>query len=176
MSSVAHLRANAPAVTRPLHDRARDLVMLEGYLLDHREWDSWLDLYWDQSSYWVPAWKDEYTVTNDPAGELSLIYYPNRSGLEDRIFRIRTHKSLASSPLPRTCHITSITRVTDLADGDVQVDANWVVHVYRLDRAHTFFGQQTHVIRAFEDTLKIVSRLTRVNNDTIPDVLDVYSI
>jgi benzoate/toluate 1,2-dioxygenase beta subunit len=161
---------------KTLHERARDLVMLEGYLLDERDWDAWLDLYWDQASYWVPAWVDEHTVTNDPQRELSLIYYPNRSGLEDRIFRIRTEKSLASTPLPRTCHMTSITRITDLPDGDVQVDANWVVHVYRLDKAHAFFGRQTHVLRAFGEALKIVSRRTLVNNDTIPDVLDIYSI
>lgn len=165
-----------PVAARTLHDRARDLVMLEGYLLDHREWDGWLDLYWELASYWVPAWKDEHTLTSDPQSELSLIYYPNRAGLEDRIFRIRTHKSLASSPLPRTCHLTSITRITDLRGGDIQVDANWVVHVYRLDKSHTFFGQQTHILRRFGEALKIVSRLTAVNNDTIPDVLDIYSI
>ncbi|MDB5430119.1 MAG: Benzoate/toluate 1,2-dioxygenase beta subunit [Caulobacter sp.] len=164
------------ASQKSLEERARDLVMLEGYLLDHREWDAWLDLYWDQASYWVPAWKDEYSVTNDPQGELSLIYYPNRSGLEDRIFRIRTNKSLACMPLPRTTHMTSITRVTDLPGGEIQVDANWVVHVYRLDKAHAFFGQQTHVLRRFGDALKIVSRRTVLNNDTVPDVLDIYSI
>ena len=164
------------ADAKSLEDRARDLVMLEGYLLDHREWDAWLELYWEQASYWVPAWKDEYSVTNNPQAELSLIYYPNRSGLEDRVFRIRTHKSLASIPLPRTCHMTSITRVISLPGGEIQVDANWVVHVYRLDKAHAFFGQQTHVLRRFGEGLKIVDRRTVVNNDTIPDVLDVYSI
>ena len=176
MSLITKPVFDSPAGARSLHDRARDLVMLEGYLLDHREWDDWLGLYWEQASYWVPAWKDEHAATNDPSCELSLIYYPNRSGLEDRVFRIRTQKSLASTPLPRTSHITSITRVTDLPNGDVQVDANWVVHVYRLEKAHAFFGQQSHVVRAFDDTLKIVSRRTLVNNDTIPDVLDVYSI
>ena len=168
--------ASPPAPAAARHDQARDLVMLEGYLLDHRQWDGWLDLYWEQATYWVPAWKGEHTLTSDPQSELSLIYYPNRAGLEDRIFRIRTEKSLASSPLPRTCHMTSITRITDLPGGDVQVEANWVVHVYRLDKSHAFFGQQTHVLRRFGERLKIVKRLTAVNNDTIPDVLDIYSI
>lgn len=161
---------------KTLHDRARELVMLEGYLLDHREWDAWVDLYAETASYWVPAWKDDHSVTDDPQRELSLIYYPNRTGLEDRIFRIRTEKSLASNPLPRTCHMISITRVTDLPNGDVQVDANWVVHLFRLEKTHSFFGQQTHVLRRMPGSLKFVSRRTLVNNDVIPDVLDVYSI
>jgi 3-phenylpropionate/cinnamic acid dioxygenase small subunit len=171
------MAAAAPVHTgQSVHNLARDIVMLEGYLLDHREWDAWIDLYWEQAVYWVPAWKDEHTLTNDPQRELSLIYYPNRTGLEDRIFRIRTQLSLASTPLPRTCHMTSITRITDLSGGDVQVDANWVVHVFRLDKTHAFFGQQTHVLRRFGPALKIINRRSAVNNDTIPDVLDVYSI
>lgn len=161
---------------RGLHERARELVMLEGYLLDHREWDSWISLYAEVATYWVPAWKDEYEVTSDPQRELSLIYYPNRTGLEDRIFRIRTEKSLASHPLPRTCHMVNITRTVDLPNGDVQVDANWVVHLCRLEKEHSFFGQQTHVFRRMGEDLKIVARRTVVSNDVIPDVLDIYSI
>ena len=159
-----------------VQERARELVMLEGYLLDHREWDRWLDLYAEDASYWVPAWKDEYRVTEDPQTELSLIYYPNRSGLEDRIFRIRTNKSLASTPLPRTCHMTSITRTKALEDDVVQVDANWAVHVCRMEKVHCFFGQQTHILRLIGDNLKIASRRTIVANDIVPDVLDIYSI
>jgi 3-phenylpropionate/cinnamic acid dioxygenase small subunit len=34
-----------------------------------------------------------------------LIYYPNKGGLEDRVFRIRTERSSATSiPEPRTSH------------------------------------------------------------------------
>ena len=159
-----------------LHRRASDLVRLEAHLLDARDWDGWLDLYAEDASYWIPAWKDEHTLTSDPMRELSLIYYPNRSGLEDRVFRIRTEKSLASSPLPRTTHLLTVTRIVDLPGGDVQVDGNWAVHVFRLEKAHCFFGQQTHVFRLIGGDLKIVSRRTSVNNDVIPDVLDIYSV
>ncbi|MBN0653703.1 hypothetical protein JTM24_33900, partial [Pseudomonas aeruginosa] len=39
--------------------------------------------------------------------EISLIYYPNREGLEDRVYRIKTERSGASTPEPRTTHIIS---------------------------------------------------------------------
>jgi hypothetical protein len=34
----------------------------------------------------------------DPQREISLIYYPNRQGLEDRVFRIKTERSSATMP------------------------------------------------------------------------------
>ena len=58
----------------------------EARFLDDREWESWLALYAPDAEYWMPAWDDDDQLTNDPHGQISLIYYPNRNGLEDRVF------------------------------------------------------------------------------------------
>lgn len=155
--------------------QARDLVLLEGWLLDQRLWDEWLQLYSPKATYWLPCWLDEDTVTRDPQREMSLIYYANRTGLEDRIFRIRTEQSLASMPLPRTCHMTSVIRAV-LSDDGIHVDSNWIVHSYRLEKAHSFFGQQTHVLEQTDAGLQIASRRVILANDVIPNVLDIYSV
>ncbi len=157
-------------------ERARELVLLEGYLLDVKDWDGWLELFAEGAVYWVPSWKSDEEVTDNPDTELSLIYYPNRTGLEDRIYRIRTNRSLASTPLPRTTHITHAGRTTVLADGRIEVESNWVVYVHRLEKTHFFFGRQNHIFQTDSDDLKIVWRKSIVNNDTIPDVLDIYCI
>jgi benzoate/toluate 1,2-dioxygenase beta subunit len=159
-----------------LHARAREIVQIEGLLLDERDWDGWLGLYAVDAKYWLPCWIDEYTLTNDPQTQMSLIYYPDRSGLEDRVYRLRTERSLASTPLPRTCHITSIGRVTDLPDGSIKIDSNWTTHSFRLAQTHSFFGQQSHVLRLVGDSLLIVGRTIILANDVIPNVLDIYSI
>src|SRR3546814_2508739 len=77
----------------------------EAAALDAKDWDSWIDLYHPDAEYWVPAWDDSGRLTEDPRREISLIYYPTRAGLEDRVYRIRTGRSSASSPAPRTSHI-----------------------------------------------------------------------
>ena len=154
---------------------ARDLVLLEGWLLDNREWNEWLDLSSPKATYWLPCWLDDDTYTFDPNTQTSLIYYNNRTGLEDRIFRIRTEQSLASSPLPRTCHMTSVIRAVHEGD-HIRVDSNWTVHSYRLEKAHSFFGQQTHLIEVADSGLCIASRKMILANDIIPNVLDVYSV
>ena len=51
----------------------------------------------------MPAWDDDDRLTEDPQSEISLIWYGDRGGLEDRVFRIRTERSSATSlPEPRT--------------------------------------------------------------------------
>ena len=62
------------------------------------------------AEFWMPAWDDDDTLVTDPQREISLIYYGNRGGLEDRVFRIKTDRSSATSlPEPRTSHnITNV--------------------------------------------------------------------
>lgn len=155
--------------------QARDLVLLEGWLLDQRAWDEWLALYSPKATYWLPCWLDEDNLTSDPQREMSLIYYANRTGLEDRIFRIKTEQSLASMPLPRTCHMTSVIRAYQTDEG-IRVDSNWIVHSCRLEKVHSFFGQQSHLFDESPAGLQIVSRRVILANDVIPNVLDVYSV
>ncbi|WP_199906006.1 aromatic-ring-hydroxylating dioxygenase subunit beta, partial [Enterobacter hormaechei] len=74
----------------------------EARLLDDRQWDAWLECYAEDVTYWMPAWDDDDQLTDDPHSQISLMYYANRCGLEDRVFRIKTERSGASTPEPRT--------------------------------------------------------------------------
>ncbi|RIJ26837.1 aromatic-ring-hydroxylating dioxygenase subunit beta [Henriciella mobilis] len=159
-----------------LYQKAQRILSLEGYLLDVKRWDDWLDLYAKDAEYWVPAWKDDLSVTEDPARELSLIYYPNRTGLEDRVFRIKSGKSLASTPLPRTCHMMNIARVARRDDGLVEADCSWSVYSYRFEKAAHLFGLSNYLLKETETGFQIKKRRTLVHSDTIPNVLDIYSI
>ena len=76
----------------------------------------------------MPAWDVDDRLTEDPQNEISLIYYDNRGGIEDRVFRIKTDRSSATSlPEPRTGH--NITDVEVLEhDGDQVQGALQLVH------------------------------------------------
>ena len=88
-------------------EQVRQFLYYEARLLDDRQWDEWLNCYSPQVVYWMPAWGDDDQLTRDPQREISLIYYPNRDGLEDRVYRIKTERSGASTPEPRTTHMIS---------------------------------------------------------------------
>ena len=82
-------------------EHVRQFLYYEARLLDDRQWDEWLSCYSPQVVYWMPAWGDDDQLTRDPQKEISLIYYPNREGLEDRVYRIKTERSGASTPEPK---------------------------------------------------------------------------
>ncbi len=155
---------------------AIDIIVSEGMYLDDKDWDAWLALYTEDSEYWMPAWDDEFTMTTDPDTQLSLIYYGSRAGLEDRIYRIRTELSLASSPLPRTCHMTSNFHIEKNESNELLVRSAWTTHSYRLKVSHSFYGHQTHTLCNTDEGLKISKRHIVLQNDSIPNVLDIYSV
>ena len=64
------------------------LIYREAHLLDTRQFEAWLALYREDAEYAIPAWLDETTLATDPDRELYLIYFRDKSGLDDRVYRI----------------------------------------------------------------------------------------
>ncbi len=159
-----------------LKEQAVDVIINEAAALDHKRWEEWINLYTEDATYWMPSWVDEYTQTSNPKREISLIYYSNRSGLEDRVFRIKTDLSFSSSPLPRTCHVNTNFRVSENEAGDVVVHSSWVTHSYNLKVARNAFGVQEHHLRKVDGELKICYRKITLHNDIVDTVLDIYNI
>ncbi|MGV1773262.1 benzoate 1,2-dioxygenase small subunit [Agrobacterium vitis] len=148
----------------------------EARLLDDREWAEWLTCYAADASYWMPAWDDDDQITEDPQSEISLIYYPNRDGLEDRVFRIQTERSSASTPEPRTSH--NVTNVEVLADRGDEVDVryNFLTLNHRYKVTDQFFGTIFVTLRQSGDALLIASKKIVLKNDYIRQVIDIYHI
>ncbi|MDN5420035.1 MAG: benzoate 1,2-dioxygenase small subunit, partial [Pseudomonadales bacterium] len=80
-------------------------------LCDAQDWDAYVQLFDPQSEFHLPQWDSEHVYTQDPKREMSLIYYANRSGLEDRVFRLRTGKAASATPMPRTLHLINNVRI-----------------------------------------------------------------
>ena len=119
----------------------------EARYLDDREFDKWLECYAPDSEFWMPAWDDDDTLVTDPEREISLIYYNNRGGLEDRVFRIKTDRSSATSlPEPRTSHNISNVEIVS-QDGDlVEVRFNWLTLYYRYQNIDPYFGTSFYTL------------------------------
>lgn len=148
----------------------------EARLLDDREWDEWLSCYHPKCEYWMPAWDDDDELTSDPHKEVSLIYYPNRNGLEDRVYRIKTERSGASMPEPRTTHQTTNIEILS-QNGDVlnvRYNFNTLCHRYRV--SSNFFGTVFLKIDVSTGEPLIINKKIILNNDYINQVIDVYHL
>ena len=143
--------------------------------LDDKNWDRWLELYHLDAEYWVPAWDDRERLTEDPQREISLIYYHNRGGLEDRVFRIRTGRSSASTPGARTAHMFTLL-AADEGDGLVHARTSWSVTSVLEGTVTVYSGWAYYDLEPKDDSFVIRRKKTIVINDLAQTMFDVYNI
>ena len=160
---------------------AEAVLFREALYLDSQRWDDWLALYAEDARFWLPAWTDEHTLSASPDSELSLIYCAARAGLEDRVWRIRSGLSVASTPLPRTAHAVSscvVSAIEVAGEPGVRVESSWTCHVHDPKRRaeHVFFGRYEHALREEAQGWRIASKKIVLMNDVIPTLLDFYCV
>ncbi len=157
---------------------ASDVLYREGSYLDRRDWNEWLGLYAENAVYWVPAWRNEYEETEDPDTEISLIYHDSRLGLEERVMRIQSRKSITAMPLPRTTHFVSNIVGSTKGQEIVDAQANWMVQVYdvRTAREHMHFGWCELQLQRRGDRWLITRKKIHLQNDRVPTVIDFYTL
>ncbi|MBD9527544.1 benzoate 1,2-dioxygenase small subunit [Paracoccus sp. PAR01] len=167
---------NIPLRTAIDRDAICAFLYREARLLDDREWDEWLTCYAADVEYWMPCWDDDDRLTEDPQSEISLIYYPSRDGLEDRVFRIKTERSGASTPEPRTGH--SVTNVEIIAERGQEIDLRYNFHTlnHRYKVTDQFFGTIFLTLRHGPEGLAICRKKVVLKNDYIRQVIDVYHV
>ncbi|MGI4860945.1 MAG: aromatic-ring-hydroxylating dioxygenase subunit beta [Janthinobacterium lividum] len=156
-------------------ERVQRFIGRESLLLDTRQWDEWLELYAADCEYWIPAWRTDGTLVTDPHRELSLIYYPNRVGLEGRVFRIRTGKASSAAPAPRTSHVVQLVDLVE-ENSAFRARTSWTVSSVAENRVATHFGYASYVLEARDATFAIKSKTTVIANDMIHEVLDFYNV
>jgi benzoate/toluate 1,2-dioxygenase subunit beta len=151
------------------------LLRTEALSLDTRDWQRWLSLYTPDCTYWLPAWRTNGELVEDPKTELSLIYYDSRVGLEGRVFRIGTGRAASAQVLPRTTHMLDPLTL-ELSGEGAHLRTNWVVHSAYEDRVATYFGYAEYGLVRAEAGWLIRSKKTVLLNDRVHEVLDFYNV
>ena len=131
----------------------------EARLLDDERWDDWLACYAPNASFWMPSW-----------------YYPDRQGLEDRVFRIKTERSSATMPDTRTSHNISNVEIIEQDGSKVTVRFNWNTLSYRYKKSYSYFGMSRYEIDFSSEQPQILSKYVVLKNDYINQVIDIYHL
>jgi benzoate/toluate 1,2-dioxygenase subunit beta len=153
------------------------LLYAEARALDDRDFETWLTFYHKDAEFWMPAWDDDDRLTEDPQTEVSLIWYGDRGGLEDRVFRIRTERSSATSlPEPRTSHNISNVEITGRSEGRIDLRFNWMTLSFRYKTTDTYFGTSFYTLDTTGETPLIRRKKVVLKNDYIHHVVDIYQI
>ncbi len=153
-----------------------ELINWETTLLDRREWDDWIDLFAEDAVYWVPTWVDEERTVTDPETQLNLMYFRNRGGIEDRVFRIESRDSYASLPLDRTVHIVSNILVAGVDGDEISATANCLVHSFGKHGAQTRASLYDFKLRKTEAGLKIILKKITLIDDKLEGPVDIYHL
>ena len=158
------------------YDAVRDFLYREARYLDDKEWDSWLELYAPDATFWMPSWDDSDQLTEDPQREISLIWYGNRSGLEDRVFRIKTERSSASIPDTRTSHNLSNIELLEHGDGFCKLRFNWHTLSFRYKTVDSYFGCSFYTLDLRGENPRILAKKVVLKNDYVRQVVDIYHL
>ncbi len=159
-----------------LHFAVSQFLYKKAELCDNYDWDAYINLYDEDSVYHIPQWIDDHSYVQDPDQGLSYVYYEDRSGLEDRVFRIRTGKAASATPLPRTQHNIHNVQVKTLEDGLVEARVSWRTLYNRQGLEGCFYGRATYLLRPTEDSFRIRRQHSVLLNDRIDSVLDFYHV
>ncbi|MCK8786304.1 benzoate 1,2-dioxygenase small subunit [Roseomonas sp. NAR14] len=176
MSITMEAPLETPAAVLSL-EQAQQFLYREARCLDDKDWDGWLAHYARDAEFWMPAWDDDDQLVTDPQTEVSLIWYGNKGGLEDRVFRIRTERSSATSlPEPRTSHNISNVEILRQEGGRCELRFNWVTFSYRYRTTDTYFGTSSYMLDTTGPQPLIKRKKVVLKNDYIHHVVDIYHI
>ena len=158
-------------------EEVKQFLYREARFLDDKEWESWLELYAPDAEFWMPSWDDDDQLVTDPQAQISLIWYGQKGGLEDRVFRIKTERSSATSmPAARTSHNISNVEILSQGGGACELRCNWVTFSYRHRTVDTYFGTSFYTLdtRAAQPLIK--RKKIILKNDCIHHVIDIYHV
>lgn len=159
---------------------AWETVALEAQYLDEKNWDAWLDLYREDAVFWVPTWTSEDTLATDPATQLSFIYLEGRSYLAERVFRVKSGRSVAAMPAPRTVHLVTFSSVSaQAADaGGCCVKSAWLSQVYdhKTASAVSYAGRYEHELAWDGERYRIARKKVVISNDQLQSKVDFFYI
>ncbi|MDI4655988.1 benzoate 1,2-dioxygenase small subunit [Xanthobacter autotrophicus] len=159
------------------HEAVAAFLYREARLLDDKDWESWLSLYAPEAVFWMPSWDDNDELVENPQTDISLIYYGQKQGLEDRVFRIRTERSSATSlPEPRTSHNLTNIEILEETGASVSVRFNWFTLSFRYKTTDTYFGSSFYTLDTTGNDFRITNKKVVLKNDYIHQVVDIYHI
>lgn len=164
-------------------DRAYEVeqfLFQEARLLDEGRFHDWLDLFTDDSHYWMPiretvqgqaeAFPDEGTYTVNYAND-------DKEMLVQRVKRLDTGMAHAETPPSRTRHYITNVQVfdEDSGGGEVTTYSSFIVYQGRRERSdYQFFGRREDRLRRVDGQWRIADRKVFLEHAILPRGISIF--
>jgi 3-phenylpropionate/cinnamic acid dioxygenase small subunit len=138
----------------------------EARLADESRYGEWLELFDDETHYWVPRGRADY----DPATRVSYVN-DNRSRLETRVRQLQTGVHYAQTPPSPMRRVLSNVELLDANDpsGLLVVGSNFVLYEHAIQatgEVRIWAGRATHRLRRTPDGFRIRAKTIELVNST----------
>lgn len=153
-----------------LRHRVEQFYYAEARLIDERDFSAWLDLFTDDTRYFMPIHRNttrqEFT---DSLGESGLAHFDDgKDVLAKRVARLASGRAWAEDPPSIQRHLIANVQVGLREDGQLEARSCFQVHRYRMDREmEVFTGARVDVLRIAGDSFRIASRTIYLDHATI---------
>lgn len=148
-------------------------LYFEARLLDERRFEEWVELFADDTRYWMPVRYNrlarEMHLETAQRGEIAN-FDEDKKSLGQRVARLRTGMAWAEDPPSRTRHlVTNVFVAQGSAPDEYDVDSNFLTYRNRGDaEVDLWAGKRSDVIRRLgARTYRIASRTIVLDQATI---------
>jgi 3-phenylpropionate/cinnamic acid dioxygenase small subunit len=145
----------------------------EAWLLDERRLKEWLDLFTEDTLYFMPRRKNvlrrELHRELSPLGDLAILEEDKRY-LEMRVARLETGMAWAEDPPSRTRHLVGNLEATPLPNGDAEARTAFLVYRSHLETDRQLLsGCREDVLRKADGAWKIARRTIVLDANVLLD-------
>lgn len=143
----------------------------EALLLDEHRYMEWIDLFTEDTHYWMPIrqTKNSDEIDEEFGKPGDVAYYDDpKALLEARIRRLETGYAWAEDPPSRTRHLINNIMVTERNDDEMTVLSNFILYRSRLERdVDWWVGRRVDVLRRTDDSYQIAKRTIYLDQTNI---------
>ena len=150
----------------------------EARLLDDHEYEAWLDLFAEDTRYWVPI-RETRLGPPDAKGADEPLAVPHidedKGGLRERVQRLLSGLAHAETPPSRTGHQIGNVEVYPRDQQEVAVYSRFMVFQGRRERSDFLFtGRREDVLRRVDGEWRIARRKVLLDHTVLPRAITVF--
>ena len=163
------------SVTRDLIVEIEQFLYHEAELLDAGRFDEWLDLFDEETLYFMPTREVVHSRSEGIKGLGDLPYFEDdKPFLRARVQRLKGALAHAEDPPSRTRRIISNVVPREHASDVFDVRCNFIVFQSRLERTENFYvGQRVDRIRRAGENWKIKRREIVLDHAVVPRTISI---